>query len=111
MNTRPTPETDAFAIKFKTPCGEKYWVPVDIARRLESERDEARFDLDFRRRLGDWQNKAIDNLERERDEARGQRDKLAEALQTVINEDGTPMSIDRADEALQSIITTKPISK
>ena len=44
-------------------------------------------------------------------EARGQRDRLAEALQNVINEDGTPMSIDRADEALQSIITTKPISK
>jgi hypothetical protein len=41
MNNRPTPETDAFAIKFKTLCGEKYWVPVDIARRLERERDEA----------------------------------------------------------------------
>ena len=39
---RPTPETDAFAIKFKTPCGEKYWVPVDLSRRLERERDEAR---------------------------------------------------------------------
>lgn len=38
---RPTPETDAFAIKFKTPCGEKYWVPVDLSRRLERERDEA----------------------------------------------------------------------
>jgi hypothetical protein len=35
----PTPETDAFAIKFKTICGEKYWVPVDTARRLERERD------------------------------------------------------------------------
>ena len=52
MKTRPTPEIDAFAIKFKTPCGEKYWVPVDIARKLE----------------------------RERDEARGQRDSLAESL-------------------------------
>ena len=40
--SRPTPETDAFAIKFKTTCGEKYWVPVDIARKLERERDEAR---------------------------------------------------------------------
>ena len=38
--SRPTPETDAFAIKFKTTCGEKYWVPVDIARKLERERDE-----------------------------------------------------------------------
>jgi hypothetical protein len=42
MNNIPTPETDAFAIKFKTLCGEKYWVPVDIARKLERERDEAR---------------------------------------------------------------------
>ena len=40
MSNRPTPETDAFAIKFKTTCGEKYWVPVDIARKLERERDE-----------------------------------------------------------------------
>ena len=39
-----TPETNEFAIKFKTTCGEKYWVPVDIARKLEQERDEA-FDL------------------------------------------------------------------
>ena len=52
---KPTPETDAFAIKFKTPCGEKYWVPVDIARKLECERDEAR----------------------------GQRDRLAAVLQSI----------------------------
>jgi hypothetical protein len=42
MSDRPTPETDSFAIKFKTTCGEKYWIPVDIARKLERERDEAR---------------------------------------------------------------------
>ena len=42
-------------------------------------------------------------LEQERDAVTEQRDKLAEALQNVINEDGTPMSIDRADEALQSL--------
>ena len=42
---KPTPETDAFAIKFKTQCGEKYWVPVDIARKLERERDEARAEM------------------------------------------------------------------
>ena len=54
---------------------------------------------------------ALGEVTDQRDEARGQRDRLAEALQNVINEDGTPMSIDRADEALQSIITTKPISK
>jgi hypothetical protein len=42
MSDRPTPETDQFKVKFKTVCGEKYWVPVDIARKLERERDEAR---------------------------------------------------------------------
>jgi hypothetical protein len=36
------------------------------------ERDEAKFDLDFRRRLGDWQSKIIDDLTSERDEAREQ---------------------------------------
>ena len=42
MSERPTPETDTFAIKFKTTCGEKYWVPVDIARKLQRELAEAR---------------------------------------------------------------------
>lgn len=41
FSSSSTPETDAFAIKFKTPCGKKYWVPFDIARKLERERDEA----------------------------------------------------------------------
>lgn len=49
MSERPTPETDAFAIKFKTTCGEKYWVPVDIARKLERERDEAREHIERQR--------------------------------------------------------------
>ena len=39
---RPTPETDAFAVKFKSVCGSKSWVPTDICRRIERERDEAR---------------------------------------------------------------------
>ena len=74
MNNRPTPETDAFAIKFKTTCGEKYWVPVDIARKLERERDDAR------RKLNNLDVTAIHSchnecqrptciLRRERDEA------------------------------------------
>ena len=45
MSERPTPETDAFAIKLKTTCGEKHWVPVDLSRCLERERDEAREEL------------------------------------------------------------------
>ena len=90
MNTRPTPETDAFAIKFKTTCGEKYWVPVDIARRLESERDEAR----------------------------GQRDRLAEALRKLADCDWVITPHDRMDavreiarKALQSLTPNEPISK
>ena len=75
-----TPETDAFAIKFKTPCGEKYWVPVDIARKLE----------------------------RELAEARGQRDRLAGALRiiaegTSCRECGGEDEALRASEALQSL--------
>jgi hypothetical protein len=42
FSSSSTPETDAFAVKFKTLCGEKYWVPVDFASKLERERDEAR---------------------------------------------------------------------
>jgi len=41
MNDRPTPETDQFKVKFKTVCGEKYWVPLELSERLERERDEA----------------------------------------------------------------------
>jgi hypothetical protein len=80
MKTRPTPETDAFAIKFKTPCGEKYWVPVDIARKLE----------------------------RELAEARGQRDRLAADLRIIADgtscrECGGEDQAFLAREALQSL--------
>lgn len=34
-----TPETDQFKIKFKTTCGEKYWVPIDLAKKIERERN------------------------------------------------------------------------
>jgi len=75
MSDRPTPETDQFKVKFKTVCGEKYWIPVDIARKLERERDEAR------RKLNNLDVTAIHSchnecqrpicvLRRERDEAR-----------------------------------------
>ena len=67
MIDRPTPETDAFAIKFKTTCGEKYWVPVDIARKLERERDETR---DAIRVLAEHGESEIQRITKERDEAR-----------------------------------------
>jgi hypothetical protein len=37
-----TPETDAFMTRIRGIDGDKYWVPVTTARRLERERDEAR---------------------------------------------------------------------
>lgn len=49
MNSRPTPETDAFSVKFKSICGSKAWVPTDICRRFELERDEAREERDIAR--------------------------------------------------------------
>ena len=45
MSDRPTPETDAFSVSFKSiddQAGKKKWVPADFASRLERERDEAR---------------------------------------------------------------------
>jgi hypothetical protein len=66
----PTPETDAFAIKFKTTCGEKYWVPVDIARKLERERDEAREESLEQARLLGISGERECRIIAERDEAR-----------------------------------------
>ena len=87
MKTRPTPETDAFAIKFKTPCGEKYWMPVDIARKLERElaavteqRDELAESLDFQFKLNRECIDQITTRTKERDEAREQRDALLKSL-------------------------------
>ena len=106
MNTRPTPETDAFAIKFKTTCGEKYWVPVDIARKLKRERDE--WKALATQYSVEREHNAMQALtyKAERDEARGQRDRLAEALERIRDYQGLfvendPQSI--ATEALQSI--------
>jgi len=69
MSDRPTQETDAFAIKLKTLCGEKYWVPVDIARKLERERDEALELLASEKITRNHIIKRSVEVERERDEA------------------------------------------
>jgi len=83
---KPTPETDKFFATFcdgeAAPSHAEYYVRLQD---LERERDEARFDLDFRRRLGDLQNQTINNLERELDEARGQRDRLADLVKQFIS--------------------------
>jgi hypothetical protein len=84
MNTRPTPETDAFAIKFiNGVMSGRYWVPVDVARKLESELNEAR----------------------------GQRDRLAEARPLPPRESQQGECSIRADDALQSLTPDEPISK
>jgi hypothetical protein len=79
MNDTPTPDTDEHEFPCMTWALQDHPMVVraDFARKLEREltavteqRDEARFDLDFRRRLGDWQNKTIDDLTKQRDEAR-----------------------------------------
>ena len=77
---RPTPETDAFAIKFKTPCGEKYWVPVDLSRRLERERDEAIEKHRFA--VIHWQRDVF-KMQRERDEAQKQCNELHEQIEAM----------------------------
>ena len=76
-----TPITDAFAIKFKTPCGEKYWVPVDIARKLERERDEVweKYDLEAVENM-----LAVNKIRHERDEAREIARELRDAMGKLV---------------------------
>ena len=71
---RPTPETDQFKVKFKTVCGEKYWVPLELSERLELELNEARKELEEYRSIAESIGavKAVSEKEkafRERDEA------------------------------------------
>jgi len=75
MSDRPTPETDAFSVKFQSVCGSKAWVPTDICRRFERERDEALKELEEYRSIAEniGAEKAVSEKEkaiRERDEAR-----------------------------------------
>lgn len=58
MNRRPTPETDAFFLRTDI----DWDMEVDFARRLESERDEARFDLEFRRNLFKLQEQQLNEV-------------------------------------------------
>lgn len=92
-----TPETDAFAIKFKTLCGEKYWVPVDIARKLERERDEARELLASEKITRNHIIKRSVEVERERDEAREkveqQRKEIVRLNGATNHAGGTPLKI------------------
>ena len=79
---------------------------VDKYGKIGSKEQDAAFWKEFRKAANAYANvqaKRICDLEHALSEARRQRDRLAETLQNVINEDGTPISIDRADETLQSL--------
>ena len=73
-----TPETDKFKIKFKSPCGEKYWVPVEHSERLERERDEARAALDEIEKYGTEEINAAIKLRQKLADARIERDEARE---------------------------------
>lgn len=76
VNRRPTPETDAELY----PMNGVDIVWPDFARRLESERDELRSDLEFRRGLFQLQEQQLNDVRKERDELRAYADKLAAGL-------------------------------
>jgi hypothetical protein len=67
VNNNPTPETNTFAVKFKTTCGEKYWVPVDLTRKLERERDNLKEIIKI---VAEDKDKQIQQITVERDSAR-----------------------------------------
>ena len=105
MNTRPTPETDALRDLYenhehRANVGD-IW---DLCESLERERDE----------LKRWTSvNGVIDLQRERDEAREQRDRLAEALQRIRDGYGGQVASPNCcedcdyllpiDEALQSL--------
>jgi hypothetical protein len=103
MNTQPTPETDA---AYKNHAADMHdHIPLDFARKLERERDEARESLEFQRKLN------VELNERAKCDLKNmteQRDRLAEALTDIAsgiyNEDGC---IYKAERTLQSL-TPKP---
>lgn len=63
FSSSSTPETDQFKIKFKTSCGEKYWVPVEHSERLECERNEL---LQWKKEMllveSQWDEQAVGKL-------------------------------------------------
>ena len=113
------------------------WTTVNGVIELERERDEARETIAATLRAWQTSQEIVLAVTKELAEARGQRDRLAElhnknadhfnellelcgtlrkernrlakALQNVINEDGTPISIDQAEVAIKSL-TTNPES-
>ena len=104
MNDRPTPETDQFKVKFKTVCGEKYWVPLELSERLELELNEARKELEEYRSIAESIGavKAVSEKEKaicERDEAWEKLKPLRQSL------------LDSQDEVLRLTFENRKISQ
>jgi len=75
-----TSETDHAALLPKDGANWSDVVLVEFARKLERERDEARFDLEFRRELYAVQELQLSNTIRPKEEAAGLLDKANIAL-------------------------------
>ena len=73
-----TPETDQFKVKFKTACGEKYWVPLEHSERLERERNEALIELEEYRSIAE--NIGAEKAVSEKEKAIHERDEVREKL-------------------------------
>ena len=106
MNTQPTPETDSEEIII-TKGKPTHWVSQDFARKLERERDELHKAVNglcnhLQVSPANTTLLAVEilKIERERNEARDQRDKLAEALHKVSR---SWNYVEVAREALQSL--------
>lgn len=104
MNNRPTPETDQFKVKFKTVCGEKYWVPLELSERLELELNEAWKELEEYRSIAEniGAVKAVSEKEKaicERDEAWEKLKPLRQSL------------FDSQDEVLRLTFENRKISQ
>jgi hypothetical protein len=108
MNTRPTPETDKFFATFAdgeaAPSHAEYYARLQD---LERERDEARAESIRWMSIAEGRGRTED--EEQLTTVTAQRDRLAAALERIIEEDGVPMSMrasspkSLAKQALQSL--------
>jgi hypothetical protein len=83
MNTRPTPESDAHILK--ETCLAFDSKTAKLLQKLETERNEARFDLEFRRELYKLQEQTLDMLRESLEDVRKQRDGALEIARRATN--------------------------
>jgi len=112
MNTRPTPISDRIVSQFRKGEATSDGLILTMEK-LECERDEAREEI----ATMEIRHAAVmlhaQNIVDEANQFREQRDRLAEALERIIEEDGVPMSIrassskSLAKQALQSLTPNK----